>query len=262
MLLKETHAIEEKKMEKSGAIDAIDSLITKFRKDMKKVRGKFDARYKESAFSKDFLGDTNLSQLFRVLMDTDMGDLNLAEEIIAFVVRYDDVTGYPSDPRKRMGALREARDKFKRSILHRAEQEAWDRRMKVVNEGLQNYCPDLVRKRESYVQPEDMSRAEGADRIRTRMAAAMRCRVFNTPKAFASGSTTFDQNKNIDLDSVAKMCDCSFGTDLKELPGKCTVPQPSAPRGYLAGTPVMYYNVRDIDKDRPMPSSFSPNFSK
>jgi len=243
-------------------MEAIDSLVDKFREDMKKVRGKFEARYKESAFSKDFLGDANLSQLFRVLMDTDMGDLNLAEEVIAFVVRYDDVTGYPSDPQKRAGALREARDGFKRSILRRAEREAWDRRMKVVNEGLQGYCPDLVRKRESYVQPEDMTRAEGADRIRTRMAAAMRCRAFNAPKAFASGNTTFNTNDNIDLDAIAKMCDCSFGTDLKELPGKCTVPQPSAARGYLAGTPVMYYNVRDIDKERAMPSSFSPNFAK
>ena len=260
MASEQTAATKAAQKDSSSGVPVKNTLVAKYSLDMNTIREKFNENYKPSDFSNDFLADGNLSALLQELSGIDLGNLNLTERIIAFIITHDAKTGYPKDPDKRQGALQEARREFKRTVSRKADNEAWDRRMKVVNEGLQTHCPDMVRKRESYVQPEDMTRAEGADRIRTRMAATMRCRVFNTPRAFTNGTVavksmkeTTAANTSIDWDAITKVCDCSFGTNMKEIPGKCIVPQPKAARGYLAGTPVMYYNVRDIDKDRPMP---------
>ena len=236
--------------------DYENTLVAKYKVDMASIRKRFSSRYKASDFSNDFLSDDNLSALLQHLSGVELGDIDLAESIISFVVGYDEGTGYPKSKEKRHEALKIAREQFKRRIARTADDEAWERRMKVVNEGMQHHCTEMTRKRESYVQPEDMTRAEGADRIHSRMSAAMRCRAFNSPKEFTDSTVSRKKQKapaDIDWNALMKVCDCSFGTNMKEIPGKCVVPQPKAARGYLAGTPVFYYNVRDIDKERPMP---------
>ncbi|MBD53094.1 MAG: hypothetical protein CL450_07355 [Acidimicrobiaceae bacterium] len=231
-----------------------DAMEERDAKEADKIRVAFSSQYEDSAFSRAFLTDQHLAFVFDKLRGIDTGDLNIAAEVIQFVVTWDDERGYDGSAEM----LKQSRDTFLFNINKQAEKDAWDLRMQVVNQGMQTHCTERRKVRDSYVEVGDMTRQEGADRVRSHVSAALRCRVFGAPKA--------KTDDTVDMKSATRMKELmgiqpgqiistrQTWRDLarKAPPPVCEagpVPQDLAPRGRLAGTPVLYHNVRDFHYD-------------
>ena len=234
-----------------------DALKDRYAKEAEKINRSFTAQYEDSAFSKAFLDKTHLALVFEKLRNIDTGGINIPDEIIRFVVTWDEEKGYDGST----GMLKKARDVFLINTNGVVEKNAWDLRMRVVNEGMQTHCTERRKVRESYVEDGDLTRQEGADRVRNHVSAALRCRVFGGPKA--------KTDDTVDLKSTARMRNLlgikpgeivSTRKTWRELARKApppvcdagVVPQnPAGPLGQsrLVGTPVLYHNIRDFHRD-------------
>lgn len=231
-----------------------DALKERDAKEAEKIRRSFTTQYEDSTFSNAFLNNNHLAFVFEKLRNIDTGDMNIPAEIIQFVLAWDEEKGYDGSA----DMLKTARDMFLFNINEKAEKDAWDLRMRVVNQGMQAHCTERRKVRESYVEDGDLTRQEGADRVRSHVSAALRCRVFGGPKA--------KTDDTVDLKSAARMRNLlgiepgkivSTRKTWRELARKAPppvceagpVPQDPAPRGRLAGTPVLYHNVRDFHGD-------------
>ena len=117
--------------------------------------------------------------------------MNVVEEIISFVVRWDAERGF--DGTEKM--LEEARNTLLREISLKAEMRLAKIRMEVVNNGAQGFCQETRRVRDSYIQNEDLTRQDAVDRVKSHIDAAMRCRVFNTPASRTQGTVKLENMK-------------------------------------------------------------------
>lgn len=228
------------------------------------IRATFAALYEESPFSKAFLADDNMSRIFEKIRIIDTGDIDLPVEVVKFVVDWDDKRGYDNTAEM----LKAARDAFMFNLNQQAENDAWDLRMRVVNQGLQSHCTERRRVRDSYVEPGDTTRQEGADRVRSNVSAALRCRVFGAPKAKTDGTVQLKAASRIrhllgiepdkiintkkswhELGRLKPPPVCEAGVIPQDVDGWAKEGDHHTPHGRLAGTPVLYHNMRDFHGD-------------
>ena len=141
-------------------------MAKKYSEQAERLRESFAARYEPTDFSDKFL--TSLNHVFSKLNRQDLGDMNVVEEIISFVVRWDAERGF--DGTEKM--LEEARNTLLREISLKAEMRLAKIRMEVVNNGAQGFCQETRRVRDSYIQNEDLTRQDAVDRVKSHIDAA------------------------------------------------------------------------------------------
>jgi len=234
-----------------------DALKERGAREAEKIRRSFTTQYEDSPFSKAFLNNNHLAFVFEKLHNIDTADTNIPAEIIQFFLAWDEEKGFDGST----DMLKVARDTLLFNINEKVEKDAWELRMRVVNQGMHTHCTERRKVRCSYVEDGDLTRQEGADRVRSHVSAALRCRVFGGPKA--------KTDDTVDLKSATRMRNLlgiepgkiiSTRKTWRELARKApppvceagVVPQnPAGPlgQGRLVGTPVLYHNVRDFHGD-------------
>ena len=223
-------------------------MAKKYSEQAERLRESFAARYEPTDFSDKFLTGISLNHVFSKLNRQDLGDMNVVEEIISFVVRWDAERGF--DGTEKM--LEEARNTLLREISLKAEMRLAKIRMEVVNNGARGFCQETRRVRDSYIQNEDLTRQDAVDRVKSHIDAAMRCRVFNTPASRTQGTVKLENMKRegsrvVDTSQAWKQyARPSVPRDMCE---PVVVPRTGGARGPLRGTPVVFHNVRDFRND-------------
>ena len=117
--------------------------------------------------------------------------MNVVEEIIAFIVRWDAERGFDGTDEM----VEEARYVLLREFSLMAEMRLAEIRMEVINNGASGFCQETRRVRDSYIQNEDLTRRDAVDRVKSHIDAAMRCRVFNTPASRTQGTVKLENMK-------------------------------------------------------------------
>lgn len=226
-------------------------MAQKYTEQAGRLRESFAARYKPTEFSDKFLTGASIDRVFSKLSRQDLGDMNVVEEIISFVVRWDAERGFDGTDKM----VEEARNAFLREISLKAEMRLAEIRMEVINNGASSFCQETRRVRDSYIQNEDLTRRDAVDRVKSHIDAAMRCRVFNTPASRTQGTVQLENMKRegsrvVDTTQAWKQyVRPSNPLESVDMCKPVIVPRTGGARGPLRGTPVVFHNVRDFRND-------------
>ena len=226
-------------------------MAQKYAEQAGRLRESFAARYEPTEFSDKFLTGASIDHVFSKLNRQDLGDLNVVEEIIAFIVRWDAERGFDGTDKM----VEDARNTFLREISLKAEMRLADIRMEVINNGASGFCQETRRVRDSYIQNEDLTRRDAVDRVKSHIDAAMRCRVFNTPASRTQGTVQLENMKRegsrvVDTTQAWKQyVRPSNPLESMDMCEPVIVPRTGGARGPLRGTPVVFHNVRDFRND-------------
>ena len=116
-------------------------MAEKYSEQAARLRESFAARYDPTPFSNRFLSGPSLDYIFSKINRQDLGDLNIVEEIISFIVRWDAEQGFDGTE----SMLERARYTMLKEISLKVEMKLADARIEAINNGMSGFCQETRR---------------------------------------------------------------------------------------------------------------------